>query len=131
MITRPYLLSTTSSRSSIGGLIMPSAAGVAATCAFRIWSAACALVGTGLLSKHQAYQLAADVLDGCIHEGDIEFAFGRQLAPGRFQPADDHLVRFSATAPEPANQLVPGRWREKDEQRVRHRRPDLAGALDV
>ena len=36
MMTRPYLLSTTSSRSSIGGLMMPSPAGVPATLALPV-----------------------------------------------------------------------------------------------
>src|SRR6516164_978873 len=55
MMTRPYLLSTTSSKSSIGGLMMPSTAGVPATlCPSRAWSAARGPIGQ--LERHPGYQ---------------------------------------------------------------------------
>src|ERR1700729_323281 len=106
MITRPYLLSTTWSRSSIGGLMMPSVDGVAATRCLPERSngssratvlpsgsgrAGPALVGqcarsVHQLGRHQGYQLAAYIIDGGVDQGDIELAAGLELGPGGAEP---------------------------------------------
>ena len=62
---------------------------------------------------HQGYQLAAHVLDGCVHQRDLEFTSRRELFPGGRQPAVHDLGRLGAAAGEPAHQLVPRRRGEE------------------
>src|SRR5580700_97669 len=97
MMTRPYLLSTTLSRSSMGGLMMPSPAGVPATlclsdCLERGWraerTARRLLVRRG---QHQGYQPVTDILDGRVNQRDIELGLGGQLDPRDLQPPHDDL----------------------------------------
>src|ERR1022692_5022291 len=89
MITRPYLLSTTSSSSSIGGLIIPSSVGPA-TGYLPDRISVLLLLGRpsrrGRLGRHQGYQLAADVLDRRIDKRDIELSLGGQLRLSDQQP---------------------------------------------
>src|ERR1017187_8493409 len=131
MITRPYLLSTTSSSSSMGGLIIPSSDGVPATVCLPDRISVLSLgrrSRPGRLGRHQGYQLAADVPDGRVNERDIELGPGPQLDLGGFQPPPDHRLRLGLAGGQPAHQLVPGRRRQEDQERSRHRRADLAGA---
>src|ERR1017187_10516022 len=82
MITRPYLLSTTSSRSSIGGLMMPSTAEVPATLCLSGLSAR----SVGRLGRHQGYQLAAYILDGRVDKRGVNLPLRLQLWAPRLQP---------------------------------------------
>src|ERR1051326_6633419 len=119
MITRRYLLSTTSSRSSMGGLVMPSAVVLPATMSLPSERRG------PLLDRHQPYQLPAHVLDGRVHERDIELTAGFDLGPGRFQPPGDHLGRLGAAPGEPAHELVPRRRGEEDQEGVGNLPPHL------
>src|ERR1700735_2869487 len=127
MITRPYLESTTSSRSSIGGLMMPSGAEVPATVCLPVLPAR----SLGRLGRHQGYQLTADVLDRRVNQRDIELAARAELGPRGVQPLPDDLGRFCLPDREPADQLRPGRRVEKDQQRPWHRLAHLPGAGHV
>src|SRR5256885_11027824 len=152
MITRLYLLSTILSRSSIGGLVMPSAPGALdATAGF---SSASSFSGLGfslatrttygrplhslgaspsgvVVNSQQGYQLAADLPNRRVHEGDVELLLGRQLLACRGETAADHLGRFGAPPGQAAYELVPGRRRQEHQQRLGHRLPYLTGALQV
>src|SRR5215467_1157246 len=134
MITRRYLLSTTSSRSSMGGLVMPSAVVLPATGflpSLRTERRVIAPRARHALSRHQGYQLPAHVLDGCVHQRDIELAAGFDLLPRHFQAAGDHVGRFGAAAGEPAGQFLT-RWRgQEDQQGAGHAAAHLPCALDV
>ncbi len=66
-----------------------------------------------------------------VDDDDVELLGRRQLAPGGVQPGLPLLLALRPPADEPSDELVPGRWREEDEEGVRHRLPDLAGALEV
>src|SRR5579875_3920633 len=126
MITNWYLLSTTSRSSSIGGLMMPSAAP-------RVWVPATSclppLLNGSLL--HQGYQLAAHVRDGRVDQHDVELVGGGHLLLGDGEPARHHLGRLGAAAGEPAHQLFPGRRGEEDHAGVRYRALDLARPVHV
>src|SRR5215469_6403276 len=108
MITRPYLLSTTSSRSSIGGLMMPSAGGVAAKVCLpdldSVRSLPCKVVpgvavsGAAILGQHQGYQLVANIFDRCVDQRDVELVAGGQLTPRGLEPAADGLRRLGVPA---------------------------------
>src|SRR6266852_4406654 len=101
MITRPYLLSTTSSSSSMGGLMIPSSAGVPATVCLPDRTAKPRdgprpprplrrrLISR--LGRHQGYQLSADISDRGVDERDVELTLRSQLRARRFQPLLDHL----------------------------------------
>src|SRR5579875_976486 len=101
MMTSSYLLSTTSSRSSIGGLMIPSVAGVPATLCLPCLGIRCdrapghAEPRRGLLkssrSCHQGYQLPAHLLDGRVNERYVELGLGCQLDPRGLEPAGDDL----------------------------------------
>src|SRR4029077_20935832 len=105
MITRPYLLSTTSSSSSMGGLMIPSRDGVPATFAFQIESrTVLAVFGLAVLGlkallrrlisrpgRHQGYQLSAHVPYGRVDKSDIELTLGSQLSPRGLQPLSDRV----------------------------------------
>src|ERR1035438_5307906 len=119
MMTRRYLLSTTPSRSSIGGLVMPSAAGIPATVCLPL-RGAFEKPMIGPLGQDQGYQLVADVLDGRVHQRHVEFRFGGEFHPGRGEPALHHFGRLRAPAGQPAHQFRPGRRREEHQERVRH-----------
>src|SRR5215469_8983269 len=110
MMTRRYLLSTTSSRSSMGGLVMPSAAVIPATVYLPLWPVQA--VVRALSGRHQEYQLLTHVLDGRVHQRNVELAAGFDLLPRRVQPARDDRGRLRAAAGEPAHQLLSGRRRE-------------------
>src|ERR1700686_4417802 len=75
MITSRYLLSTTPSSSSIGGLMMPSAPWVTATCA------------SSLIVGDQRYHLPAALIDGCVHQQYVELACRGELISRRGQAA--------------------------------------------
>src|SRR6516225_10117581 len=112
MITRRYLLSTTSSRSSMGGLVMPSAVVLPATGflpSLRAERREIAPRARHALSRHQGYQLPAHVLDGCVHQRDVELPGRREFGLGGREPTGQHLGWLGAAAGEPADQFVPGR----------------------
>src|SRR5690348_1037850 len=118
MITRRYLLSTTSSRSSMGGLVMPSAVVTPAT--GFLPSLRAEWRGMAYSGRHQGYQLPAHVLDGCVHQRDIELAAGFDLLPRHIQAAGDNVRRFCTPAGEPAGQFLAGRGGEEDQQGTRN-----------
>src|SRR5215470_9141605 len=121
MITRPYLLSTTSSNSSMGGLIIPSSAGVPATVCLPLSAraradlSACAALGSQpsigrpirRLGRHQGYQLSADISDRRVDQRDVEFTLRAQFRSRRFQPLPDHLSGLGLPAGEPADEFLP------------------------
>src|SRR5262245_42974932 len=125
MITRRYLLSTTSSRSSMGGLVMPSAVVIPATGFLPL------LARSGLSGRHQGYQLPAYFLDGRVYQRDIELAAGFEVLPGHRQGQLDHGWWLGPPAGEPAGQLLAGRGGEEDQQRAGHAPAYLPGPLDV
>src|ERR1700722_7438996 len=151
MITRPYLLSTTWRRSSIGGLMIPSLAGVHATRCLPeqrngLYRATMLPSGSGRagrartrqcrvsvhqLGHHQGYQLAAYIIDSGVDQGDIELAAGLELGPGGGEPPGDDVGGLGLPPGEPPDQLVPGRRCQEHQQRSWQRRPDLPRALDV
>jgi len=67
----------------------------------------------------------AHVLDGCVHQRDLELVGRRELFRGGRQPALQHLGRLGAPAGEPAHQLVPGGRGQEHQPGVR------LGALDL
>src|SRR5436190_11506864 len=123
MMTRRYLLSTTPSRSSIGGFVMPSGAGLPAT--FCLPELSCAS------PENQGYQLIAHVLDGRVDQGDVELRFGGQLGARLLQPPGDEPGRLGAAPVEPADKLIPRRRRQEDQQRARNRGTYLPRARHV
>src|ERR1700730_18173138 len=107
MITRRYLLSTASSRSSMGWLLIASSVGIPATGFLPSWRAE--RRGMASSGRHQGYQLPAHVPDGCVHQRDIELAAGLDLLPRCFQAADDHVRRLCAAPGETAGPFLAGR----------------------
>src|SRR3954447_19064244 len=79
--------------------------------------------------SHQGYQPFARFPDRRIEDDLVELVLGGELDPGRIQASADHPRVLGAPPGQPAYQLVPARRGEEDEQRLRHRRPHLAGAL--
>src|ERR1700733_8507542 len=114
MMTRRYLLSTTLSRSSIGGLMMPSAAGIPATVCLPFRGAR----DLATLGRSQGYQLLADVLDGRVHQRHVELCLGGEFHPGRSQPASHQVGWLGTASGEPAYQFRPGWRREEHQERV-------------
>src|ERR1700758_358656 len=129
MITRPYLLTTTSSKSSIGGLMMPSAGEVAAKVCLpdldsvsalpRKVSLSVAITGIAILSLHQGYQLVANIFDRCVDQGDVELIAGSQLTSRGLEAAADGLRRLGVPADQPAFQLLPRGRGKEDQQGLR------------
>src|SRR6266700_4018262 len=97
MITSRYLLSTTPSNSSIGGLMMPSAPWVTATCESSLIYGA----------NNQGYHLPADLIDGRVHERYVELTGSGELVPRRCQAALHDVGGLGAAAGEPADQFRP------------------------
>src|SRR5258707_1960350 len=123
MMTRPYLLSTTLSRSSMGGLMMPSTAGVPATLCLSELLRGGSRRLTALVAargQHQGYQPMTDFLDGRVNQRDIELGLGGQLDPRDLQPPADDVGGFRAPACEPADQLCPRRRVVKNQQGPRN-----------
>src|SRR5437899_6003793 len=114
MITRRYLLSTTSRRSSMGGLVMPSAVVIPAT--GFLPSLRAEKRGIASSGRHQGYQLPAHVPDGCVHQRDIELTSGFDLLPRHIQTAGYHVRWFGATAGKPAGQFLAGRGGQEHQQ---------------
>src|SRR5258708_3332613 len=138
MMTRPYLLSTTLSRSSMGGLMMPSTAGVPATLCLSELLRGGSRRLTALVAargQHQGYQPMTDFLDGRVNQRDIELGLGGQLDPRDLQPPADDVGGFRAPAGEPPDQLCPP-WRgQKTPEGPGNRLPHLPrpppGRLDT
>src|SRR5258708_15668537 len=110
MMTRPYLLSTTLSRSSMGGLMMPSTAGVPATLCLSELLRGGSRRLTALVAargQHQGYQPMTDFLDGRVNQRDIELGLGGQLDPRDLQPPADDVGGFRAPAGAPSGQPCP------------------------
>src|SRR5215831_11969488 len=128
MITRRYLLSTTSSRSSMGGLVMPSAVVIPATGFLPSLRASWRKAVSG---RHQGYQLLAHFLDRCVYQRDIELPAGFHLLPGHIQAALDHVRWLGPPAGEPAGQFLAGRGGEEDQQRSGNAPAYLPGPLNV
>src|SRR5580704_1254042 len=76
----------------------------------------------------QGYQLAAYVLDGCVHQRYLALIGRREFFPGGRQPAFQHLGGLGAASGEPAHQLVPGGRGQEHQARIRRRMLDLARA---
>src|SRR5258708_27140512 len=123
MSTRPSLLSTTLSRSWMGGLMMPSTAGVPATLCLSELLRGGSRRLTALVAargQHQGYQPMTDFLDGRVNQRDIELGLGGQLDPRDLQPPADDVGGFPAPAGEPADQLCPRRRDHKNHERPRN-----------
>src|SRR5580704_16145978 len=120
MMTRPYLLSTTSSRSSMGGLMMPSGAEVPATLCLPCFGGAARAASLARWGLGQGYQLVADVLDGCVDERDVELAARGELDLSCLQPPPDDLGGLGIPAGQPADEFLPGRGGQEHEQRTGH-----------
>src|SRR5262249_39842188 len=128
MITRRYLLSTTSSRSSMGGLVMPSAVVIPATGFLPSLRASWRKAVSG---RHQGYQLLAHFLDRRVHQRDIELPAGFHLLPCHIQAALDHVRWLGPPAGEPAGQFLAGRGGEEDQQRAGNAPAHLPGPRNV
>src|SRR5690606_28633492 len=122
MITRLYLLSTTSRSWSIGGLVMPSATGpVSATF----------VTSPRWLRAQQGYQPLAHFPYGRVHQGAVELRLGGQFHPRGLQAAGDDLLGFGAPPAESPLQLLPARRGQEDQKRVRHGLAHLPGPLEI
>src|SRR5687768_2672253 len=116
----------------MGGLVMPSATGFTDTwesLGFARDSDGARASGGPL--HHQGYQLFGRLLNLAVHDRDVELRLGRQLDQGGLEPTGPFLLRLRPSADQSADQLLPGRRLEEDEQRLGHRAPDLARALQV
>ena len=80
---------------------------------------------------HQRYQPGRRLLEVVVDHRDVELPLGGELDARGLEPPLALLPVLGAPADEPAHELVPRRRREEHEQRLRHRGPDLAGALQV
>src|SRR3954451_9096345 len=128
-MTRAYLLSTLSSSSSIGGLVMPS--GLAAVPATPT-SFSCVRdrrPGYQSLGAHQPDELLSRLRDRRVDDRRVELVLGSELDPGGVQARLDHLGRLGAASTQPPLELRPARRGQEDEQAVWHQLPDLARAL--
>src|SRR4051812_33796691 len=128
-MTRAYLLSTLSSSSSMGGLVMPS--GLAAVPATPT-SFSCVRdrrPGYQSLGVHQPDELLRRLLDRRVDDRGIELVLGGELDPGGVQAGLDDLWRLSAPAAQATLELLPAGWCQEDEQGVGHQLSDLARAL--
>src|SRR3954454_9251000 len=125
-MTKAYLLSTLSSSSSIGGLVMPS--GLAAVPATPPSFSCVGDRAPGYQSggPHEPDELLPRLLDRGVDDRGVELVLGGQLDPRRVQPGLDHLRRLGAAPPRPPFQLVPARRRQEDQQRVGQQLADLA-----
>src|SRR3954451_9749188 len=83
------------------------------------------------MNSQQGYQLTADILDGCVHQSEVELLLGSKFFTGGGETAFDHLRRLGSPADETAYELFPGRRGQEDESRLPHGRAHLAGALQV
>src|SRR5947199_9917336 len=110
-MTRAYLLSTLSSSSSIGGLVMPSGeADVPATCSpSGLHDCDC---GPGYQSggPHELRESFGHLVDRRVDEGLVELVLRGELDLGGVEPTPDHLGVLGATPPQPALQFLPRRW---------------------
>src|SRR5476651_516397 len=101
-MTRAYLESAISSKSSMGGLVMPS--GLATMPDTR-----CPSVRRLRAQMQQLYQFVTCLLDGLVDHHRVELWLGGQLQPGPLQPGRRDLGRFGTPTSEPADEFVPRR----------------------
>lgn len=75
----------------------------------------------------------AHVLDGCVHQDDLELSSRRELFGGDRQPAFQNLSGLGAASGEPAHQLFPGRRGQEHQAGVRRHALNLArpGQVDL
>src|SRR3954471_11504598 len=135
-MTRAYLLSAATSRSSIGGLVMPSGdATVPATqCSSSVGLGearpASALGGAPSAAghaerawheSHALYEVVGGLVDVGVDDGHVELLLGRQLEPGVVEAALTLLGGLGPPADQPAHELLPRGRGQEDEQGARHR----------
>src|SRR3954453_12194150 len=101
-MTRAYLLSTLSSSSSIGGLVMPS--GLAAVPATPTSFSCVRDRSPGYQSGrlHEPDELLSGLLDRRVDDRRVELVLGGELDPGGVEAGLDHLRRLGAPAAQPA-----------------------------
>src|SRR5690242_11552632 len=114
-MTSAYLLSTLSSSSSMGGLVMPS--GLAAVPATPTSFSCVRDRGPGYQSAgtHEPDELFGGLLDRRVHDRGVELVLGGQLDPGGVEPRLHHVGRLGAPPTKPALQLLPRGRREEDQ----------------
>src|SRR4051794_36204147 len=130
-MTSAYLLSTLSSSSSMGGLVMPS--GLAAVPATPTSFSCVRDRAPGYQSggPHEPDELLARLLDRGVDDRGVELVLGGELDPRCVQPGLDHLRRLRAPPAQPPFQLVPARRRQEDQQSIGHQLTDLARTLHL
>src|SRR5690348_17006763 len=128
-MTRAYFESAISSRSSMGGLVMPSGLATMPD----TWCPSVRGLGVGrlLLQPQQGYQFVACLLDRLVDHHGVEFVLGCEFDAGSIEAGASDVRDLGAPMGEPAHELVPGRRGEEHAVRLRHRRPHLAGTLQV
>src|ERR1700691_4202304 len=127
-MTKAYLLSTLSSNSSIGGLVMPSgrAAVPDTQCLIsgrneqgsRLPVSAPATPKSGLRVGHQLDDLRGRIRYRASDDDRVELIHGAQLHAGYIQAPRDELGILSATPAKPALELLPRRRLQEHQQRI-------------
>src|SRR5699024_81810 len=150
-MTSAYLESATSSRSSIGGSVMPSGWATVPGISkphnrwirsnnsyylFRgdsISLGSCAAVARATLGAcaHQVYELVGGALDIVVDDRVVEFVLGGEFDLRGFQPAAAFFRGFRAPAHEAPFEFLPGGRGEEHQAGLRHDVAHLPGALQV
>src|SRR4051794_17559182 len=130
-MTSAYLLSTLSSSSSMGGLVMPS--GLAAVPATPTSFSCVRDRGPGYqsLGPHQPDQLLSRLLDRRVDDRRVELVLGGELDLSRVQTRLDDLRRLGAPPVQAPLELLPRGGRQEHEQGVGHQLTHLAGPLHL
>src|SRR3954471_895280 len=130
-MTRAYLLSTLSSSSSMGGVVMPS--GLAAVPATPTSFSCVRDRGPGYqsLGPHHPDELLSGLLDGRVDDRGVELVLGGELDLCGRQPGLDDRRRLGAPPTQATFELLPRRWCQEHEQGVGHQLAHLARALDL
>src|SRR5690625_82685 len=150
-MTSAYLESATSSRSSIGGSVMPSGLATVPGISkphnrwirsnnsyyllrghFISLDAAAAVARATLGAReHQVYELVGRAVDIVVNDRMVEFVLGGEFDLRGFEPAASFLRVLGASAQQAPFELLPGGRCEEHQAGLGHDFADLARALQV